>query len=262
MKRIYTRKDVLRYTATRVAITVFSTIILTVAMNAIEFGMNPDTTISLARMTFHNIAIGVIIAALLTGVLTYRSGMLMQELNLARTELLRLSRTDALTGLLNRRGYDKVTIEALEKAGRSGVSAVALMCDIDRFKIINDEFGHEFGDKVLVEIAATIRAFGDANAMVVARHGGEEFAVLMTGVTTAAALEKANALRQKCAATRISKIGGGYTSVTISIGLATANDPTTLPTLMRAADHALYQAKHGGRDRVVPTDVAAENIAA
>lgn len=98
--------------------------------------------------------------------------------------------------------------------------------------------------------------------MLVARHGGEEFAAFMIGVTTEQAIQQANALRRICAATKISNSGGAFASVTISIGLAISNDPTTLPTMMRAANQALYLAKYGGRDRVVPADVSADTIAA
>jgi predicted signal transduction protein with EAL and GGDEF domain len=138
---------------------------------------------SLSNVAAHGLIFGSIISALVAGVLTYRSALLMKDLNSARAELLRLSHTDQLTGLLNRRGYDQAAQRALASAIESNVPAVALMCDIDRFKAINDEFGHEFGDKVLVEISEAIRSFGEHHAMLVGRHGGEEFAALMIGVT-------------------------------------------------------------------------------
>jgi PleD family two-component response regulator len=93
------------------------------------------------------ITTGVIISALLAGGLSYRSALVMQELTLTRAELLRISRTDQLTGLLNRRGFDEAAIPALRKAQDASLPTVVLMCDVDRFKAINDRFGHEFGDK-------------------------------------------------------------------------------------------------------------------
>jgi diguanylate cyclase (GGDEF)-like protein len=254
--------DALLHTAKRVAIATSATVVLTLTLLGIAFGIDLEATVRLGRVVGYGVATGVIIAALLTAVLTYRSSLLMQELNLARIELLRISRTDQLTGLLNRRGYDEIAFKALERAGKANIPAVALMCDIDRFKAINDEFGHEFGDKVLMEIGEAIRSFGKANRMLVARHGGEEFAAIMIGVTTEQAIHQANALRRICAATEISRSGGASASVTVSIGLAISNDPTTLPIMMRVADRALYLAKHAGRDQVVPADVAAEVIAA
>lgn len=70
-----------------------------------------------------------------------------------------MSRTDQLTGLLNRRGFDEAAISALEKAHGENLPAVALMCDIDCFKTINDQFGHEFGDAVLVQIGEVLNSF-------------------------------------------------------------------------------------------------------
>jgi diguanylate cyclase (GGDEF)-like protein len=259
---IVTHTDALRHTAKRVAIAVGATVVLTVALLAFAFGVNPDTNVRLGLVATFGVTIGAVIAAILTGVLTYRSSLAMQELNLAKKELLLISRTDQLTGLLNRRGYDEAAMRALEKARETNSMAVALMCDIDRFKAINDQFGHEFGDEVLVEIGNAIRSFGKVNGMVVARHGGEEFAAFMIGVTAEQATQRANRLREICAGTRISSSDGTSASVTISIGLAISTNRTSLPTIMRAADQALYLAKRRGRDRVVPAHVEADAIAA
>jgi diguanylate cyclase (GGDEF)-like protein len=209
----------------------------------------------LGMVAMSGFAIGTSISALLAGILTFRSALLMLELNRAKADLLKMSRTDQLTGLLNRRGYLEAAAEVLAKADEAKSTAVTLMCDIDRFKAINDQFGHEFGDKVLVEISDTIRAFGDEHGALVARHGGEEFVALMVDVSTEQAIQRANALRQICAATKIITERGASASVTISIGLA-ASAEKSLPAMMRAADQALYRAKRDGRDRVVETAVA------
>lgn len=259
---ILTHTDVLRHTAVRVLIAVCSTVFLTALMIAILFGADPETTIRLGDVARDDVTIGAVIAALLTSALTYRSGLLMQELHLARAELQMISRTDQLTGLLNRRGYNEAAGNALAKADEANIPAVALMCDIDRFKAINDEFGHEFGDKVLVEIGEALRAFGEEKGLLVARHGGEEFAALMIGVTIEQAIQHANALRRICAATQILGSGGTSARVTVSIGLASSHENTTLPEIMRAADRALYTAKHGGRNRVARVDAGMAPFAA
>ncbi len=75
-----------------------------------------------------------------------------------RSELSRISQTDQLTGLLNRRGFDDAAMPALRSARQAGAPAVVFMCDIDHFKSINDRFGHEFGDKALIAVAAVLRA--------------------------------------------------------------------------------------------------------
>jgi diguanylate cyclase (GGDEF)-like protein len=255
---ILTHRDALHHTAKRVIIAVGSTLVSILLFIAAVFGTDPDTLIQLGAVTTDSVLFGMSIAAILTGVLTYRSSLLMRELNLTRTELLRVSRMDQLTGLLNRRGFNEAAIQALEQAGEANLPAVALMFDIDRFKAINDRFGHEFGDKVLVEIGAAIHAFADANGMLASRHGGEEFAILMIGVTTEQAIQQANELRRICAATRIREGASGSASVTVSIGLAASSNRTSLPNMMRAADKALYLAKRGGRNRVVPADEAAD----
>lgn len=249
MIEINTQAQAIRHTAQRVIVAVSLTIVLTLVMTMSEFGTDLNATVSVGFVLTVGLVIGVVISALLTGGLTYRSALLMRELNQARAELLRISRTDQLTGLLNRRGFDELAVSFLQNAIASQTSAAALMCDIDRFKAVNDEFGHEFGDTVLVEIAGVIDAFARQNGMVAARHGGEEFAVLMVGVTVEQAMEFANALRQACSARKIVSEGLS-TNVTISIGLTVSRTIASLPHIMRTADQALYTAKHRGRNRV------------
>jgi diguanylate cyclase (GGDEF)-like protein len=239
---------------------VSSTLVLTLVMTIGEFGTDLNATASVGFVVTSVVIIGVVISALLTGALSYRSALVMRDLNLARTELMRISRTDQLTGLLNRRGFDELAVSFLQKARASQASAVVLMCDIDRFKAVNDRFGHEFGDKVLIEIAGVVGSFARQNGMMAARHGGEEFAVLMIGVDVEQAMEFANKLRRSCSAITIANEGLS-TSVTISIGLTVSQNATSLPHIMRIADQALYAAKHRGRDRVARADIS-ESIAA
>jgi diguanylate cyclase (GGDEF)-like protein len=144
------------------------------------------------------------VSAVLSGGLSYRSALVMRELALARAELLRISCTDQLCGLLNRRGLRRSAMLALAKANDANLPTTALMFDIDRFRAINDQFGHEFGDKVIVAIGEVLRAFAERREMLVARHGGgEEFAALMTGVSKERAARYAEELRQACAAKEI-----------------------------------------------------------
>ena len=259
---IFTYKDALRRAAKRAALAVGAAVILNLALLGVVFGTDPASTIRLGQFAAYCVLSGAVIAAVLAGGMAFGSSLMMRELFLARVELLNLSHTDQLTGLLNRRGYDKAALEALQKAGKARVPAVAFMCDIDRFKAINDRFGHDFGDKVLIAIGEAMRSFGEANGMLVARHGGEEFSAFMIDVTTEQAIQHANALRRICAAKTIPMSGGEVASVTLSIGLATSNDPTTLLDIMRTADQALYLAKRRGRDRVVPADVDRHIVAA
>jgi diguanylate cyclase (GGDEF)-like protein len=249
--KINTHRDIVVHTTKRVAIAVAATIILATTMLVLEFGTELYANVPVHTVLSRGVTIGTIIATALTAILTYRSGILMLELSQTRAELLKLSRTDQLTGLLNRRGYFEAATELLTEARAANRSAVALMCDLDRFKAINDRYGHEFGDQLLIRVGATMRAFGKENNALVARHGGEEFVALMVDVTAEEAIRRANALRRLCAATTVIGERGAAASVTISVGLATSTEQADLIAMMRAADDALYLAKSRGRDRVV-----------
>ncbi|MEA2882046.1 MAG: hypothetical protein QOH32_1302 [Bradyrhizobium sp.] len=259
--QITTHGDALRHTVRRVIVAVILTVVLIVALTLVQLGADTGATVSVGFVMTFGITTGVIISALLTAGLTYRSALVMQELTLTRAELLRLSRTDQLTGLLNRRGFDEAAIPALRKAQDANLPTVVLMCDVDRFKTINDRFGHEFGDKVLVQIAGVLRLFARQNRMLVARHGGEEFAVLMTGATNEQAAQRAEDIRRACAAKEV--ISDGISMrVTISIGLTVSRDEIDLSKIMRIADQALYIAKHRGRNRVARADKLSVPLAA
>jgi diguanylate cyclase (GGDEF)-like protein len=258
---IITHRDALRHTAGRVAVAVSLTIILSWSLSLMQFGTDSDVTVRVGFVTKSAILTGIIVSAALSGSMSYRSALVMRELALTRAELLRISCTDQLTGLLNRRGFDEAATSALTKAHEASAPTTVLMCDIDRFKAINDQFGHEFGDKVLVAIAGVLRSFAERSHMVVARHGGEEFAVLMTGVSKERAARRAEELRQACAAEEV--LGKeASANVTISIGLAVCDGEADLSKVMRMADQALYAAKNRGRNRVVRADLLAGSIAA
>jgi diguanylate cyclase (GGDEF)-like protein len=259
--QLITHGDALRHTAMRVVVAVSLTVALTLAMTLMQFGTDLDASVRAGFVTASVVGIGVIVSALLTAGLSYRSALVMRELTLTRAELLRISRTDQLTGLLNRRGFDDAATSALAKAHEENLSVVALMCDVDRFKAINDRFGHEFGDKVLVQVSDVLRAFAQKNAMLVSRHGGEEFAVLMIGATSEQAMQYAEAMCRDCAAREVLSEDFSI-RVTVSIGLASSHGETNLSKIMRVADQALYVAKRRGRNRVARTDVLADSLAA
>jgi diguanylate cyclase (GGDEF)-like protein len=251
--QITTQKDVLRHTARRVSVAVALTLVLTAAITMMHLGTNPAAVVRVGDVLIMSICAGTSISAILSGIMTYRSALLMQELTLTRSELSRISQTDQLTGLLNRRGFDDAATSALRSAYHSGLPAVIFMCDIDHFKSINDRFGHEFGDKALIEIADVLRQFSRARGALVARHGGEEFAALMIGITREQAEQHAEEIRKACSIREISS-GGITERVTISIGYTVARGETELAKIMRVADQALYTAKRRGRDRVERAD--------
>jgi diguanylate cyclase (GGDEF)-like protein len=251
--RITTHDDALRHTARRVAVAASLAVAITVATTLVLLGTDLDATVRVGYVLITSICAAGAIATLLAGALTYRSTLVMQELTQTRSELARISRTDQLTGLLNRRGFDDAAASALRSAQEAGLSAVVFMCDVDRFKSINDKYGHDFGDKVLVEISDVLRSFAEKHRVLVARHGGEEFAALMIGISHEQAAQYAEDIRLACAARKISTEENS-TRVTISIGFTLSRNEIELSKIMRVADRALYAAKHGGRNRVARAD--------
>ena len=251
--QITTHRDALHHTARRVALATTISIAITVVVILVQLGTDLDATVRVGYVMVSSVGAAGAISMLLTGALTYRSALVMQQLTQARIELARLSQVDQLTGLLNRRGFDDAATAALRSAHAADLPAVAFMCDIDSFKSINDRFGHEFGDKVLVEIAGVLRSFTGEHQALVGRHGGEEFAVLVIGITREQAAQYAEDIRRACAAREIS-IDENSARVTISIGFTVSHDEVELAKIMRIADQALYNAKHGGRNRVERAD--------
>jgi len=257
--QIFTRKEALRYAARRVAVAVPLTFAISWVMVALQFGTDPTASVRVGFVTLSVIATGLIVSSFLTGAMAYYSALVMRELTLARAELLRISRTDPLTGMLNRRGFDEAATAELIKAKELNVPVVAFMCDIDRFKSINDQYGHEFGDKVLIQLGDILRSFATEADILVARHGGEEFAALVVGINNEQALLYAETLRRLCA-TEVSTESGS-TNVTVSVGLTSPEWEIDLATVIRYADQALYEAKNSGRNRVAQANAMMEVIA-
>jgi len=247
---IETRRDVLRHTARRVVTAACLAVGILGAMLLFRFGTDLTAEVSVAEVMTFGLFAGLFISTIVCALLTYRSGLLMMELTRARRELARVSQTDQLTGLLNRRGFDEAAEAALYAARQSGIAAAIFMCDLDHFKSINDRFGHEIGDMVLAGVAGLLRDFAERHGALIGRYGGEEFAVVMIGIRQEEAMQRAEDLRRACAAGTVLDDRTPL-PVTISIGLTVAQDDLDLARLMRDADHALYAAKRSGRDRVV-----------
>ncbi|QDV61189.1 MULTISPECIES: GGDEF domain-containing protein [Crateriforma] len=157
------------------------------------------------------------------------------------------ARTDGLTGLANRRAFDQKIDELLATYRRGGRAFSLALIDIDRFKSINDTHGHQIGDQVLQHLASSLN-HGLPSAIMVARFGGEEFAVLLD-VPLKMASEKMNEFRRHFASERI-EVGNVSLQVTMSIGVSEPRDDMVVAPLVRRADEALYAAKNTGRNRV------------
>ena len=162
--------------------------------------------------------------------------------------------TDALTGLLNRRGFDEVLTDELERAARAGTAVTLVLADCDDLKAINDRGGHELGDSVLAAFASCLRSSKRARDAA-ARIGGDEFALVLPDAGIDAGAGLAERLRRELRSVPFAD----QTRVEATFGVAVFPvDGKTTTELLRAADRALYRAKQAGKDRTValPADAA------
>ena len=170
-----------------------------------------------------------------------------------------ISRRDGLTGLFNRRYLDEFLGEAFEKATESGKPLSIAFADLDKFKQVNDTFGHQIGDQILETTANILKASVRADD-VVARYGGEEFILVLPGTDFTLVKAICERIVVSFQETRHDVGSGEELVVTISMGMATHGDKHTFMSVeefVRAADKALYTAKLQGRNRSVPFDIAA-----
>lgn len=164
-------------------------------------------------------------------------------------ELETLSRTDPLTGLLNRRSLEEILDNEFSRFKRHDVTFSLLLLDVDHFKSINDQYGHSTGDLVLKMLADSFIGYLRKHDMK-ARYGGEEFCVILPYTDSGNAVVLAEKLRSGIAA-RVLKVGDTEVTVTVSIGVSEIQ-PTdeSVGEIIERADAALYEAKQSGRNRV------------
>ncbi|PJA58681.1 MAG: GGDEF domain-containing protein [Rhodocyclales bacterium CG_4_9_14_3_um_filter_68_10] len=172
---------------------------------------------------------------------------LRQKLASAREEAL----TDALTGLRNRRGFDLAAADILAGADGAARKCSMLMVDIDHFKRVNDTYGHLFGDKVIRSVGQVLAGCAREQD-VVARTGGEEFALLLPASAAAVAESLAETVRRRVEQGRIRRLGSeeAIGGITVSLGAAQRLPEEPIERLMGRADEALYASKRAGRNRV------------
>ncbi len=179
-----------------------------------------------------------------------RLEMVNQRLVQAQSELERQATHDALTGIYNRRAILETLRAQLGRLGRDGENCSALMIDVDHFKRVNDDLGHQAGDAVLQAIAASLARHLRAEDTV-GRYGGEEFLIVVGATRPETVLALAERLRRAVEEEPV-PVGNELRQVTVSIGVGLAA-PGAFPDtagLIRCADRALYQAKAAGRNRV------------
>jgi two-component system cell cycle response regulator len=169
---------------------------------------------------------------------------------LLHEETEQLSITDGLTGVWNRRYLELSLSKEIERASRFNRPLSVLMIDIDRFKDVNDRYGHQRGDGVLVEVSRRVMGTIRTQIDFVARYGGEEFVVVLPETPGEGAKVVAEKIRS--AVREHPFVGEGpHLGVTVSVGVAAFPlDGLTAEDLIRASDQAMYRAKRAGRDRV------------
>ncbi|WP_328800483.1 sensor domain-containing diguanylate cyclase [Paenibacillus sp. LX16] len=167
-----------------------------------------------------------------------------QELERINLQLETMASTDPLTGLKNRRYFQDQLLASLASFRESGISFSLLIIDIDRFKSINDTYGHPVGDLVLTNLAELLQSMS-RDRDIVARYGGEEFVIILPGNDQEEAIRTAERYRSTTAS-----MDWGEYAITVSIGVATVTQEDTEQTIVHQADLALYASKSGGRNRV------------
>jgi len=213
-------------------------------------GFSPDWPIYVAMTT--------IVPMVVAGPVSWVIVRLLHELEAARHAAQTLAWEDELTGLLARRRFIELAERELDRAHRAGTTVAVALLDLDDFKAVNDRFGHAQGDRIL---KAAAQACKDAvrSMDVVARWGGEEFAILLPGASLANAQALAERVRESVAqATAAAAVGAGK-GCTASIGVIVLKRPPEIgfDAAVRLADEAMYAAKHAGKNRVVLADCAA-----
>jgi diguanylate cyclase (GGDEF)-like protein len=179
-----------------------------------------------------------------------RVALAMANLKL-REQLRSQSVRDALTGLFNRRYMEESLEREIRRAARHEKPVAAIMVDLDHFKRFNDTFGHEAGDMLLREFGNLARTH-IRREDIACRYGGEEFLIILPDAPLEVAVRRAEEIREAVKRLELKSSGRPIGMVTASIGVAMFPEHAqTVETLVKAADTALYEAKHGGRDRVI-----------
>jgi diguanylate cyclase (GGDEF)-like protein len=176
-----------------------------------------------------------------------------QDLNTANKELQRLSTTDGLTGIANRRFFDQLSLREWQRCERMKKPMSLIMVDVDHFKKYNDTYGHQGGDECLKAIAAQVARAAPRASDLAARYGGEEFVLVLGETTVDGAKWVANNIRQHVADLNMPHSASNIGHVSVSCGVASLLplEGMSFEILLKIADEALYKAKEQGRNTVV-----------
>ncbi len=174
-----------------------------------------------------------------------------QKLEAQNKQLVEQAMRDSLTGAANRRCFNEFITEQFAKVKPGSAPLSILFMDVDHFKKFNDTYGHQTGDRVLVEVAGAMMDSTEEPGLV-ARYGGEEFSIILPGLDRVTAARKAEEIRQLISRTPVKSDDGKVLNVTASIGVATHDGTffSSADQFIRAADQGVYAAKHAGRNAV------------
>ena len=188
---------------------------------------------------------------------------LTEELHVANQHLNEMVEMDPLTGLVNRRGFDRILHSEILAARRDGVPLTLMLCDLDHFKRYNDTLGHVQGDACLKEVGRVLHDVCMRPRDVASRYGGEEFALILPNTPRSGAMTFARALGKLLKARAIAHPGSpNGETLTLSGGITTCvpDDGTSAETMLMRADQALYAAKAQGRDRFFSFEMQMDTI--
>lgn len=197
----------------------------------------------------------MIVVALIGGITLFWATKLKrvnEQLRAANQRLADISRRDALTGLYNRMHFDDAIGATLHLCARKGLTMTVAMIDLDRFKEVNDTFGHPFGDACLRHVAAIFQKSFSRDSDSAVRYGGEELAVINAGVSSQEMIERLETFRQEIVQSVVTA-GDAQSRLTVSVGVWSGVPSTKENSrrLLEEADAALYRAKRNGRNQVI-----------
>ncbi len=175
------------------------------------------------------------------------------ELEAANRQLQALSATDGLTGLANRRAFDRGWEQEWSRAERQGLPLAVVMIDVDQFKAYNDHYGHQSGDVCLKLVAQTLGQAVQRSGELAARYGGEEFVVILPGLDVAeaaAVVERVRAAVQALGLPHARAAVAGVVTISAGVASCVPRPGDDSARLVQAADAAMYRAKAAGRNRV------------